>query len=877
VLHSVLRWLVGRELADDVVGDLTEQRRQGSRTGGLITAVWIRARARYWRAALGIVVYLLLQRGRALMRQRISLGGRRGELRHAIRSLRRTPWYSLTVVAVIALSMAIATTAFAVVDGVLFRPLPFPDADELYVVGGAHDDATAPPERVVNMISGRELADWSRALPETPLTGVGFGSIELEDGAFATVVYVDARYFEVLGTRPLAGGFREEQFARDAPARAVMLGHDLWQRRFGGAPDVVGRRIVPYSANSPPIEIAGVLPPGDVIPPLPGRGDVDAVVAMPASAESGERSRVALASVPRERLAQFEAALDAAVARTRAEAPALPPTLPEAIRRLRRPYDRADVVPLAEFVTARQRPVFALLFGMAVAIAALVVVNAGALAAARAADSGREVAIRRALGARARDLIRQAVVEQGALVAAGTALGLTAAPWLLAAVQRRLPDDLALLKTPAIDWRVAAFAVAAAAVAVIGITVVSVHRRLRAPAVAPALGATHGSAPRARAAGRVLVAAQTAIAFAILLGGSLLAASLARVWDEDPGFRTDRTALVHVRFGEYAPRSRGIDLVQEMRRVPGVASAAALDALLLRGFNPGGDFRPPAGAAADIRPFMLRVSGGFFDATGIGLRDGRLPTDAELDTGAPVVVVSESVARAWWPGSSAVGRTLTAGRRDFAVAGVVADARLEALDLPPTPAIYAPLASIDPGFSAAQLFVALEGDADTALGGIVAHLTRSHPDVRLTSVDLLDDALSRTIRPRRFTAFVGSAFGSVAIVFVVVGVLGVVAMSTARRTREIGVRMALGSTPDAVVRLLLREQWIGVGAGLLAGAIASVWLVGLLESHVYGLTVYDIRVWVVAAAAILGTASLGTLLPALRASRIDPVGALRAE
>ena len=893
-MRTVIRWLTDDALADAIAGDLAEERaRRAARGGSARASVWHaqamlaigghmlrRQMAAAVRAMLGALVPFGRGRGR---------GG--GDVRHALRSLRRAPWYAATVIGVVALSMALATTTFALVDGVLFKPLPFPDAHELYAVSGAFDDdaVVEAPALGVRMISGAELRAWAEAVPDIAMTGITYGSVSFEDGSFANGAYVDRRFFDVFGARLMLGGFTDEDFrfmsadfvSADDIVTPAIITHRLWTERFGREPDVVGRVFQPFGARSVRFQVVGVLEPGFVVPALPGRSRVDVLRPWTPPASGGERMIAAFARVPADRARSAPQALDAAVTNARDAAPPQLANLPEPIRRLRRPFDGADLVPIEELMTASQRPLFGLLFGMAVSLVGLVLLNAGGLAASRAQQRGRDLALRRALGASGWDLFRHALAEHAVLVVAGTLVGLALTPWLLDAVLDRLPQGIALLKAPELDWRVGLFAAGASAVAVLAISLLSVGVRLRESRFVSTITESGAEAPRHTMARRLLVAGQTAVAFALLLGGALLAASLSQAWRIDPGFDVEDTATLVVRFGDYLPRDHTVELASELRGLPGVTGAGAMDAPFLSGANWGSDFRPPAGAVdvatGDGRPMALRVSGGFFQAAGIDLVAGRLPTDAELDTHARVVVVSESVARSYWPSREAVGQTLDGGRETYAVVGVVRDARFLSLDLPPTGEIYTSIMAFDPGLSAVRLFLALDGDPQSSLNAVVAHVSEAHPAWRVADGELVETSLARSIQPRRFSAFVASSFGGVAAVFVVVGMLGLVAMSTSRRTREIGVRMALGSTSARVVSLVFREQLASVVLGLAIGAALAAWAVEFLQSYLFGVTAFDAGVWLAAVALVLASAAAGVLLPAVQASRVDPIAALRTE
>jgi putative ABC transport system permease protein len=294
-----------------------------------------------------------------------------------------------------------------------------------------------------------------------------------------------------------------------------------------------------------------------------------------------------------------------------------------------------------------------------------------------------------------------------------------------------------------------------------------------------------------------------------------------------------------------------------------------------------GFYEPPASAieGAPI-PTSVRVSSTFFETAGIDLVAGRLPSDAELDTGAPVVAVSETVARAYWPEGTAIGRTLRRVDRpsttvDCTVVGVVRDVRLEALDVPSTGVIFASWALPVRQTRYARVLVAMEDDA--VLSTVVRRLRELEPGAGVRNVLLLEEAAAETIRERRLAAAMASTFGGVALMFVALGVLGLVAMTSSRRTREMAIRLALGAEPGGVTRLLVGEQLRAVGLGLAVGGVLAAWFVPLLGSRLYGIGVYDASTWALTVAVIAATATVGALVPAWRASRIDPAVALRGE
>jgi predicted permease len=881
---SAIARLVPARYRAEVVADLIEERDQ----------LVARGRGRLWIAGW-LVAHLVRSALAARVRgRRPAIGTHRPwtgmgwgrELRQAARSLRQAPWYTATIVAVTALSMALAATVFAIVDGVLFKPLPYPSPDEIHVVSGRFDDL-APAERGVEIISANEAAAWSAAVPDLAMTSLLYTSVALPGGGFAHAVAVDRAFFEVFGVQILMGGFTDEHYLPGQNITPVLITYQLWMDRFGGDPAVVGRVMRAAGPFAQPFQVVGILAADGFVPPLPAgsaaamrQGNrIDAIRPAPFEA-MGERSSLAFARIPAERRADVLGRLNRAVAALRDAAPALRPDLTEGQRRARAPYDRVELIPLAEFVSTRERPVFALAFAAVMSLVCLVLLNAGALSAARAHQRIRDLALRRALGARLRDLLRHALAEQALLITVGAAAGVIAAPALLAVVVDRLPPGLNLIKDARLDWRVLVFAGLLSAAAAIAVALLSVRVAVQRATATPSLSERHGDAPGRARVGRVLIAAQTAIAFALVLCGSLFVTSLARIWDEDPGIEIRNTAIVTVLYPDrniHLYPTRALDLAARLRGTPGVAGATLLNASVLENSTGSSSFRSPPGAMADVRPpSSIRVSSGFFETAGVRVISGRLPSAAELDSGgAPVVVVSETAARTYWPGRSALGQTLGSGRVDFTVIGVVRDVRLAALDIPSNGVIFAPWSGPLPHTRAPNLLLRLDDDAPETLAAVLERIRQLDPNARLTDIQTLRDAASTSIRERRLTAFAASIFAGVALVFVVVGVLGLVAMTASRRTREVGIRLALGATRTGVVRLLLGEQLRAVAIGLAAGGMISAWAVRLVGVHLYGVGIYDAWLWFISAVVVVITASVGAWLPARRASAIDPTEALR--
>ncbi|HSJ96691.1 MAG TPA: FtsX-like permease family protein, partial [Myxococcota bacterium] len=338
-------------------------------------------------------------------------------------------------------------------------------------------------------------------------------------------------------------------------------------------------------------------------------------------------------------------------------------------------------------------------------------------------------------------------------------------------------------------------------------------------------------------------------------------------------------------FGKSAPgvAARFDRFLEDARRLPGVTAAGGADVLMLSrswwgvvGFKPVG---ASGGSAENIQG--IPVTPGFFQAVGLRAVEGRLPSDAELAAGAPVAVVGRAFAAGHWPGEPAVGRQLltSVGQRALpphTIVGVVDDVRFAGWDLDPEAAVYAPYATLNFG-GAPVAFIRTAGDNAAVVREVLRLAEGEGPALRVRRAATAGTLLAETVRPRRLRSWLFGAFAAASLALVAVGLFGLAAMSIVRRAREIGVRLALGATRARLVRGLVVEQFAPVAAGLALGVLLAAWAVRYLQSYLYELTIYDARVWVAAVLVVAGTALAGTLVPSWRASRLDPMRALRTE
>ena len=792
------------------------------------------------------------------------------DLRFAGRSLRKSPGFTLVAVLTLALGIGANTAIFSVVDGVLLAPLPLREPERLVAVGEGVEGG-APTD--VSVTTPGSFFDWQRqtravrlgGFTESAATLTGRGDPERLLGA-STV----GGFFDVLGVRPLLGRTITPADETPEAERVVVLSHATWRRLFGGDRDVVGRTL---TLDGTPRTIVGVMPPSFRFPDggtafwVPSRYDAEfranrdqyfiQVVGRLAPGATLEQARAELAMVG-ERLQRDW------------------PMYNSGLRIIARPLQDTMV----EGVRTR-------LFVLMAAVAFVLLItcaNLGNLLLARASGRRREIAVRQALGAGRVRVARQLLTESLVLALAGGAAGLLVGKGFLELLlAAQATTNLPRVDEIGLDTRVLLFTLGVSVAAGLFFGSLPAWQLARARSGEALRVGTRGSAGQgwARSA---LVVSELALAMVLLTGAGLLLRSFALLQRVDPGFTADRILTFDVsrRDGDasFFPTS-----LERIRVLPGVRSAAVVSQLPVTGRGIGAWFnRLDRPLPPDVKPTgeaYRVVTPEFFATIGLPLKRGRaLTVDDRRER--PAVVINEALARKYFDGEEPLGKEIYLGAPDnrlfdrATIVGIVGDTRDAGLGSDPLPTVYIPLA-VMPGWPSFSYVVRTTG-TPTAVAGLARAAIRAlDPTVAVRNVRPFDAVLAESVAPARWSTTLLGVFAAVALVMAALGVFGVLSFVVTQRTRELGIRIALGAAPASVRRMVVRQGLGLAAAGLALGLAGAFALTRLMSSLLYGVAPTDPITYAGVAAMLVGIAAVASWIPALRATRVDPIIALRAE
>ena len=796
-------------------------------------------------------------------------------VRVGARSLRRSPGFSLTAILTLALGIGLATAVFAVADALLLRRLPVVDQGRLVVLAGESPDGRIS-DWPLALDDAREFTRGSRALARVAFVArEGATPLAVRDGdriSRLNRALVSGDFFTVLGARPVLG--RALQPEDDAPGAApvLVLSHRAWQDRYGGAADVLGRRVVLHQ-DGRTYTIVGVMPPGLGYP----RG-VDAWGPVLADRREG--------GVPLLIVGRLTSSGTAAAARAELTAFYRRDGAPAFQRDL-----RGVARPLPALVLGDTRPAV-LAFAAASALLLLITcVNVATLLLVRGLARVREVAVRTALGAARRSVIAQLLTENALLALVGGAFGAA-----VAAVAVRGFVAAAPAGTPRLDEIHVNATVLAGAV---GITAVAMLLFGLAPAVLASRGDARevlrsgmrqSASSRSRRAAEGLVAAQVALATLVLSAAALVGGSLRNLEHVELAFTPSHLLVVELalRSDEYdsAPKQIALleRLVPALQATPGVRAVSPVVAVPFSGAQgwdsrPAREGQPAEEAAANPVLNMELVSPSYFTTFELPVLRGRAFTDADRNGAPRVVILSESAARYYWPGRDPVGERVTMGRSaasTLTVVGVVPDTRYRDLR-EARPTIYFPLAQSFFPFAPTTLAIRTSRPPSQVVPALRRVLAETAPGVALASAAPFDTFLDGPLAQPRLNAMLLGVFAGAAVVLAAVGLFAVMATMVRQRTRELGIRMALGATAGEIGRLVLRRGMALAAAGMTLGLLCAVAANRALAGLLFGISPTDAPTLAGVALGLLVVAALASFVPARTSSRIEPAVTLRAE
>jgi predicted permease len=797
------------------------------------------------------------------------------DARHAIRMLVHSPGFSLIALLTFALGIGANTAVFSVFNGVLLRPLPYPEPDRITMIW-LDNRRLAISEDITSFPNYRDWRDQNSsyaqmaAFTDASFSLTGAGEPERLLGAQAT-----ANFFDVMGLKPVAGRLFDVANEKPGNDNVVVLSFGLWQRKFGGAADALGRTIV---LNGRPHEIIGI---------------------MPAELKVPERAELWKPLAPDDNLREARGAFwlpvigrlkpGVSVEQAQTEMSGISARMEQQF-----PSNRgygASVVPLHKQLVGDVERSLVVLLAAVGFVLLIACANLGNLMLGRTAARRKELAIRTALGARRWRLVRQIVTEAFVLAIAGSALGLVLAYWATKFFISLGGDTIPRPDTIGIDAPVLGFTLLLAAVsALLAGLVPALHASSSVVVDSLREGGREGGPVASRRTRSALVAAEVALAFVLLAGAGILVRTLWSMQHVDRGFDGSHVAVATVSVpatlfaGPAEVRGFYARLLERVRALPGVESAASATGVLLGELANSGIYsfegKPLPPEEQRIEYPVEIVSPGYFETLNIKLARGRTFGDRDDGTAPRAVIVNETLARLGWPGEDPIGRRMRAGDENstapwMTVVGVIRDVRRADVTKAIRPELYMCALQVVPRTQ--TIVIRTAGDPAAILPAVRNEVRQLGPQLPLFRVGTLQSQLSDTLNQPRFRAVLLAGFAAIALVLATIGIYGVTAHAVNQRRHEVGVRMALGASAREVLSLILKQHLRPALVGVMVGVAGAIALARFLESLVYGVGASDPLTFAFMAATLVAVAVIACWIPARRATRVDPLIALRTE
>ena len=794
------------------------------------------------------------------------------DIRIALRTLVKRPGFVLVIVVTLALGIGANTAIFGVVSACLLRPLPFPDAGRLVSL----QDRQPPDD--LTPASLPELGDWRSGNQVFEFVAGRFtrnlNLIGRHDPARVRAALVSRDFFPMLGVQPVLGRtFTAAEHQPGAPAVAV-IGNELWQREFGGDPNAIGQSI---TLDRTPYTVVGVV--GEQQLRFGSPRTTEAWIPLERDPPWTQRGTHFLTV-----MAKLKPGLTLERARQ---------NLKVLARQLDAQYKTGHGIvaePLQAELFGETRTSLLILLSAAAFLLVIACANVANLLLARATARGKEFAVRAAVGAGRWRLIRQTLAESLLLTGAGAGMGLLLALWGTALIQKNWPAEATRPANFGADWRVFAFLLGVAAASAIlcglapalGISASSLQGFLKE-------GWSQTSDAGSRSALRAgLAVAEVAVASVLLIGAGLLIESLWRVMHVDPGFHAENvlTMSISLPSATYKEDRQLIgfydNLIGRLRNLPQTLAAGAIVNLPLGGGGMNGDFAIEGMTfRQDQAPIAEKyiITPDYFRAMGIRLLRGRFFTERDGRSGPDVIIVSESVARRFWPDERAIGKRVDMQLGDRKgwqqVVGVVPDVKREGLDLAAGYELYVPFAQVP--VNAMTLAIRSTADPGILAAAARAQVLAIDREQPVYGVQTMQQVVADSLSGRRMSTGMLAAFAGLALLLSCIGIYGVVSYWVSQRTREMGIRAALGADPGDLVRLVLGRGLAVTGVGIAVGLLASLALSRFLTSLLFEVKPHDLRTMTIVPLVLGAVALAACLLPARRAARVDPMVALRSE
>lgn len=795
------------------------------------------------------------------------------DLRYALRQLVKSPGFTLAAVTMLALGIGASTAVFSVVDQVLLHPLPYPESDRIVRFTETYEgvDGDTSPANYQDSLSQNQVFASMAAARGWQGSLSTWDRPERVQGTMAT-----PSFFSLFGVSPMFGRGLQSGDAQPGNAHVAVLGYGLWQRYFAGDRTILGRNI---RLNGEPYTVVGVMPPtfspddyGELW--LPSPWGVPTHPVQPDKDPRPSRDRYYL---------DVWARLKPAVTMQQAQA-----DLATIARRLEKEYPDSNdntgvsILPLQEYVVGDIRPVLLVLLAAVVVVLAIGCANVANLLLARATARTREFSIRTTLGASRQRLLHQLLTESVLLALVGGALGLLLAVVAVSPLLALSPPDIRQFRQIGINHEVLAFSVLASVACGIAFGILPAMQSSRSnPGEFLKEGERGSTANRGRTRS-ALVVAEVGLSLILLVGAGLLVKSFARLMDVNPGFDPDHLLTFNLALPSSTDPGRQLafyqQALQRLQALPGVQTVGAVSRLPLVGGNSSRSYSVSGGERdhnADIRVSTPE----YFRTMGIPLLKGRNFSESDIENPLKLAVVNEALARTVFPGEDPIGKLLIKFGPDnltLQIIGVVGNVRHVGLDTAPRPEVYQMLGQEH----WPSMFVAIRSatsDAASLTSAAQGAVWSVDKDVPPANVRTMQEVIANSVQRRRFSMLLLTIFAAVAMLLAAIGLYGVMSYSVGQRTKEIGIRMALGARRPDVLVLVVRQGMALVGLGIAGGTFLALGTTRLISGMLFGITATDPLTFIGVAVLLGAVAFLANYLPAHRAASVDPMIALRYE